>query len=106
MNRNRFEELQDGATPTSNELAELISLADDGWTFRELNERGHTAEFTDTGYGLEHPVVCRMGKSLLECPVERKIRASGGPPWGYGRFRVILDETGILQGWPLSGDLH
>ena len=80
----------------------LLSLAYDGQTFRALNEQGHVVEFSETGYGLEHPATCRIEARLLDCPVEKAITALFENPFGEpGRYRVLLDESGVLEGWKL-----
>ena len=87
---------------TDDEWRTLLSLAYDGQTFRQLNEQGHVAEFTDHGYGLEHPALCRIEGRLLDCPVEIAIRSLHEFPFGeLGRYRVIIGDSGILEGWKL-----
>lgn len=87
---------------TDDEWKDLLSLAYDGLTFRMLNEHGHIAEFTDHGYGLEHPALCRIETRLLDCPVEVAIRSLHEFPFGeLGRYRVIIGESGVLEGWKL-----
>ena len=83
-------------------LVELISLACDGLTFRRLNEQGHVLDLTPTGYGLEHPVSCRIQGRLLDCPVDAAIRRLHENPFGgYGRYRVLISDSGVLEGWKL-----
>ena len=87
---------------TDDDWNTLLSLAYDGQMFRNLNEKGHVVEFTDSGYGLEHPATCRIEGRLLDCPVEVHIRSLTGNPFGDpGRYRVVIGERGVLEGWKL-----
>lgn len=109
INRERLREIAAWTTPRPMELREwedLLSLADDGLTFRLLNEQGHVVEFTPSGYGLEHPVKCRIEGRLLDCPVQVEIAKLHDNPFGeFGRYRVIIGEAGVLEGWKLpAGD--
>ena len=87
---------------TDDEWSTLLSLAYDGQMFRDLNEKGHVVEFSATGYGLEHPATCRIEARLLDCPVEVEIRSLTENPFGeLGCYRVIIGESGVLEGWKL-----
>ena len=87
---------------TDDDWNTLLSLAYDGQMLHDLNEKGHVVEFTDSGYGLEHPATCRIEGRLLDCPVEVHIRSLTGNPFGDpGRYRVVIGETGVLEGWKL-----
>lgn len=105
MNRERLREIAEWVTPmpiTQGEWEDILSLADDGLTFRLLNEHGHVVEFTATGYGLEHPPKCRIEGRLLDCPVQVTIAQLEENPFGdSGRYRVIIGESGVLEGWKL-----
>lgn len=104
MTRDRLAELsqKDPALLSADEWRDIVSLADDGLTFRLLSEQGHVVEFTEDGYGLEHPVTCRIQARLLDCPVDQAVRALSGNPFGEaGRYRVIIGDAGVLEGWRL-----
>ena len=104
MARSWLDDIRDSARErlTDDEWATLLSLAYDGQTFRQLTEQGHIAEFADHGYSLEHPAICRIEGRLLDCPVEIAIRSLHECPFGeLGRYRVIIGETGVLEGWKL-----
>ena len=85
------------------EWLDVLSLAADGIMFRRLSEQGHVAEFTVDGrWSLEHPVTCRIEARMLDCPVNVAIDGLPENPFGEpGRYRVIVGDTGVLEGWKL-----
>ena len=105
MDRAGLDEIRDYTAReclTDDDWNTLLSLAYDGQTFRDLNEKGHVVEFDDGGYGLEHPATCRIEGRLLDCPVEVEIRSLTDNPFGEpGRYRVVFGETGVLEGWKI-----
>jgi hypothetical protein len=49
--------------------------------------------FTPYGFTVLHPLRERLEGQLFDCPVHRACGDLGGPPDGYGRYRVSLDEN-------------
>ncbi len=62
---------------------------------KALAQEGHTVEFAQDGFGLEHPVGCRKA-GLLNCDVWQALDELPDTPVGYGRFPVALDTEGVL----------
>lgn len=67
----------------------------------------HVVEFRRDGWGLSHPVGCRMdGKSLLDCEINKAVSdyvetvGEGGPPLRVGRYVVRLGQ-GPEEGKPI-----
>lgn len=60
-----------------------------------LHQEGHTVQFDEDGFALEHPVACRK-EGLLNCPVWESLDDLPDTPIGYGRFPVALDENDEL----------
>ena len=106
MDKAKLDDLGNGSLQqqlTQGEWIDLLSLAYDGLTFRMLNEQGHVVEFTeDGGWGIEHPVTCRIDARLLSCDVHLVVSNLRENPYGEpGRYRVIVGESGVLEGWKL-----
>jgi hypothetical protein len=67
----------------------------------------HVVEFRRDGWGLAHPIGCRMeGRSLLDCEVNQAVNqyveevGEGGPPLRVGRYVVRMGE-GPEEGEPI-----
>jgi len=50
-------------------------------------------------FTVRHPLRERIGDSLLACPLDEHIRASDGPPYSLGRYRVTSDRLGSNWTW-------
>ncbi len=55
----------------------------------------HIIEFTETGFGIQHPAPCRP--NLLGCPLQAAAQRLDGPPVAPGRYVCVLDPWGELS---------
>lgn len=62
---------------------------------KALAQEGHTVQFDEDGFALEHPIYCRKD-GLLNCSVWAALDALPDTPVGYGRFPVDIDVAGEL----------
>ena len=76
------------ATPSSSQAAGL-DVADAG-TWRAAEAEGHVVDFTDDGYGLQHPPSCRP--DLIGCRVNQYLASRGYPEEDPGRYRITLHK--------------
>lgn len=58
--------------------------------WREAEAEGHIVDFTEDGYGLQHPPSCRP--DLIGCDYNVWLAALPGPHGSPGRYRMHWDE--------------
>ena len=84
-----------GALDGETDPAELGIDADRRDDFRASlgDSRGgrHIVEFTDTGYGLQHPLDCRP--DLIGCPFNQYLAGLDEPDRPPGRYVMAWDEA-------------
>jgi len=59
------------------------------------NNADHIIDFSDTGFGIQHPAPCRP--NLLNCPFQGAAQRLDGPPIAPGRYVCVLDPWGELS---------
>jgi hypothetical protein len=70
-------------------------------------ESRHVMDLGRDGWGLEHPIDCRLeGRSLHDCHVHVVVSAQmqGGPPHEEGRFSVTVEVDEFGESFALLGE--
>lgn len=60
-----------------------------------MNNVDHIIDFSDTGFGIQHPASCRP--NLLGCTFQAAAQRLDGPPVAPGRYVCVLDPRGELS---------
>jgi hypothetical protein len=71
----------------------LTELEIDGLKWRAAEAEGHIVDFTETGFGLQHPPSCRP--NLVGCRFNVYLSDLGVPEEEPGRYRMTWDGQ-----WP------
>lgn len=61
-------------------------LREDAEKWRAAEAEGHIVDFSDSGYGLQHPPSCRP--DLIGCPINVYLASLDEPDMPPGRYRI------------------
>lgn len=71
------------------------SLESDGKRWRAAEAEGHVVDFSETGYGLQHPPSCRP--DLINCEYNLWLAAADGPEREPGSYQIRLMGSGVFE---------
>ena len=71
---------------------EVCAYEPDAARWRAAEAEGHVVDFTEDGYGLQHPPSCRP--DLIGCKFNQWLAGYGEPAMSPGRYRMTWDPLG------------
>lgn len=71
-------------------LLAVLGRDEDGEKWRAAEAEGHTATFSEDGYGLQHPPSCRP--NLIGCRFNIYLAAQDGPDMDPGEYRMTWND--------------